>query len=88
MEISKSNKKYLRKLIAEQFEILDKQDEIVDAVEPDPILLPLEENFDQVEIENVLKSTEKNISELHLLNEELKRMKQLVDFRSPLLSKD
>lgn len=46
----------------------------------------LNENFETVEDQNLLKETEIKIEELKSINEEIKRMKQLVDFRSPLLS--
>jgi hypothetical protein len=39
-----------------------------------------------VEDQNLLKESEIKIEELKNINEEIKRMKQLVDFRSPLLS--
>jgi hypothetical protein len=47
----------------------------------------LEENFEVVEDQDLLKESEIKIEELKTINEEIKRMKQLVDFRSPLLSK-
>jgi hypothetical protein len=46
----------------------------------------LEEHFEVVEDHNLLKESEIKIEELKIINEEIKRMKQLVDFRSPLLS--
>jgi hypothetical protein len=46
----------------------------------------LEENFEVVEDQDLLKESEIKIEELKTINEEIKRMKQLVDFRSPLLS--
>ena len=46
----------------------------------------LEEIFEAVEDQNLLKESEIKIEELKNINEEIKRMKQLVDFRSPLLS--
>jgi hypothetical protein len=46
----------------------------------------LEENFESVEDQNLLKESEIKIEELKNINEEIRRMKQLVDFRSPLLS--
>lgn len=46
----------------------------------------LSENFEIVEDQNLLKESEIKIEELKTINEEIKRMKQLVDFRSPLLS--
>jgi len=48
----------------------------------------LEESFDVINDQNFIKDSEEKIEELKNLNEEIKRMKQLVDFRSPLLSNE
>jgi hypothetical protein len=48
----------------------------------------LDENFDIIEDNNLLKESREKIEELRNINKEISRMKQLVDFRSPLLSND
>jgi len=48
----------------------------------------LDENFDTIEDGNLLKESREKIEELKNINKEISRMKQLVDFRSPLLSND
>lgn len=47
----------------------------------------LEENFEVVD-QSLLEEAVKQIDEIKTINEEIKRMKQLVDFRSPLMSKE
>lgn len=48
----------------------------------------LDENFELIEDKNLIKESEEKIQELKNITNEISRMKQLVDFRSPLLSKD
>lgn len=44
--------------------------------------------FESSKLETILESENIQIEEVKLLAEEVKRMKELVDFRSPLLKKD
>lgn len=46
------------------------------------------EGFELVNEQTVLKEAEQKIEELKTISEEIRRMKQLVDFRSPLLGKE
>lgn len=46
------------------------------------------EEFESSKQENISESEDIQIEEVKLLAEEVKRMKELVDFRSPLLKKD
>lgn len=46
----------------------------------------IEGQFELVDEHTVLKEAEQKIEEIRTISEEIKRMKQLVDFRSPLLS--
>ena len=48
----------------------------------------IEENFEIINDQNSINEIELKIRELKTISNEIKRMKQLVDFRSPLLSKD
>lgn len=48
----------------------------------------LEEDFKAVNEQTLLKEAEQRIEELKTISEEIRRMKQLVDFRSPLLGKE
>jgi len=45
------------------------------------------EQFEMVNEQTVLKEAQQKIEELKSMSEEFRRMKHLVDFRSPLLSK-
>lgn len=46
----------------------------------------IESQFELVDEHTVLKEAEQKIEEIRTISEEIRRMKQLVDFRSPLLS--
>lgn len=46
----------------------------------------IEGQFELVDEHTVLKEAEQKIEEIRTISEEIRRMKQLVDFRSPLLS--
>jgi hypothetical protein len=46
----------------------------------------LESQFEMVDEQTALKEAQQKIEELKTMSEEFKRMKQLVDFRKPLLS--
>lgn len=48
----------------------------------------LDENFEVVNEHTLLREAEQKIEELKTISEEIRRMKQLVDFRSPLLGKE
>ncbi len=48
----------------------------------------IDESFDTIEDKNLLKESQTKIEEIKNINKEISRMKQLVDFRSPLLSND
>lgn len=52
---------------------------------PDAELL---EQFETVNAETLLMETQLKIEELKAISEEFRRMKQLVDFRRPLLSQE
>lgn len=47
----------------------------------------LQDQFEMVDEHTVLQEAQQKIEEIKTISEEMKRMKQLVDFRSPLLSK-
>ena len=47
----------------------------------------LKSQFETVDEHTVLQDAQQKIEEIKTMSEEIKRMKQLVDFRSPLLSK-
>lgn len=84
---------YLRKLIKEE---LDKEDVDINyggykSVINESVLdvnQNLDDAFELIEDHNLLKESEDKIEELKIINNEIRRMKQLVDFRSPLLSND
>jgi hypothetical protein len=86
----KITKEELRKLIYEQFFNTLNEDSRSHKVSIDEPVLKINENlnesFDIIEDQNLIKDSETKIQELKSINEEIKRMKQLVDFRSPLLS--
>lgn len=88
----KLSKEYLKRLVYEELsktENLDNYDGYF-SVEEDNILKieSFNENeFELIEEQNLIKDSENKIEELKMINEEIKRMKQLIDFRSPLLKK-
>ena len=86
----KVTKEELRKLIHEQFfKSLSNETKLHKVSVDEPVLElneNIKENFDLIEDQNLIKDSETKIQELKSINEEIKRMKQLVDFRSPLLS--
>jgi hypothetical protein len=66
-------------------------DKEINIIQNEPIIdlnKSIDEIFDTIEDSNLLKESETKIEELKSINKEISRMKQLVDFRSPLLSKD
>lgn len=86
----------LRQIVREQLNegssIGEKSFEDISLVQ-DENLMPLNlesiaENFELVNEQTVLKEAEQKIEELKTISEEFRRMKQLVDFRSPLLGKE
>lgn len=88
----KITRKDIRELVYK--ELLNSVDEnsiIVNNVSNEPLLNfnnKIEENFDLIEDKNLLKESESKIEELKNITKEISRMKQLIDFRSPLLSND
>jgi hypothetical protein len=89
----KITRKDIRELIyKEVFNSLNKNDykeNNYNQIEPTMDLnKTIDENFDAIEDKNLLKESQTKIEELKNINKEISRMKQLVDFRSPLLSKD
>lgn len=88
----KISKEELRKLVYEQFSKTLNDDSRLHKVSINEPVLEVDgnliESFDTIEDQNLIKESETKIQELKSINEEIKRMKQLVDFRSPLLSDD
>lgn len=86
MKITKSE---LRKLIYEELNKSSIENPFTQNVINDEVVLdlnsPIQESFDTIEDQNLIKESEEKIEEIKTINEEIKRMKQLVDFRSPLL---
>lgn len=87
----KITRKSLREMIWEElasesvFEIANtvnevKGEDIVDSTSE------IQEQFEMVDEHTVLQEAQQKIEEIKTISEEIKRMKQLVDFRSPLLS--
>jgi hypothetical protein len=88
----KITRKSLREMIWEQlasesvFEIADTVNEVKGEDIMDPTS-ELQDQFETVDEHTVLQEAQQKIEEIRTISEEMKRMKQLVDFRSPLLSK-
>lgn len=89
----KINRTQIRNLVKEHFfkkNTLSKNDRVHFPVLDESIVDlndNMEENFEVVN-QSLLEETTKQIDEIKNINEELRRMKQLVDFRSPLMSKE
>lgn len=85
----KITKNELRKLIYEELNKSSIENPFTQKVINDEVVLdlnsPIQESFDTIEDQNLIKESEEKIEEIKTINEEIKRMKQLVDFRSPLL---
>lgn len=88
----KISKDYLKTLIKEELENSLGEDFYPYKISDDNEIMDVNENLDQnfnvIDYHNIIRDSEEKIEELKSINEEIKRMKQLVDFRSPLLSKN
>lgn len=88
----KITKNYLRELIKKEMEISSFSDygEIREVL--DESILDVDgymtECFEAVKDHTLLSEAEKNLEELKGITSEIKRMKNLVDFRRPLLSSE
>lgn len=88
----KITRKSLREMIWEQlasesvFEMAETINEAKDEETMDSTS-ELQSQFELVNEQTVLQEAQQKIEEIRIISEEMKRMKQLVDFRSPLLSK-
>lgn len=88
--------KELRQIVREQLNedsfIQEKGLEDISLVENEELMSfnseSIAEGFELVNEQTVLKEAEQKIEELKTISEEFRRMKQLVDFRSPLLGKE
>lgn len=86
-------REHLKKLILNELENSINEDNDLNFVSLDESTMDLNadfmsENFDMIADQNLTSESEENLHELKTINEEIKRMKQLVDFRSPLLHDD
>lgn len=88
----KITKEYLRGLIKKEMGIseMERIHEIKE-ISSEPVLKvegDFLESFETVKDHTLLSEAEKNIEELKSITNEIKKMKQLVDFRNPLLSEE
>lgn len=86
----KITREYLKELIKSEMEnSLEKKSFDIREVKEEETLntdAELSESLEKVKDHTLLSETERNIEELKSITSEIKRMKQLVDFRRPLLS--
>jgi hypothetical protein len=88
----KITRKSLREMVWEQlasdsvFETVETIKEVKDEETVDTAS-ELQSQFELVNEQTVLQDAQQKIEEIRNISEEMRRMKQLVDFRSPLLSK-
>ena len=86
----KITKEYIKNLVSEELfkeEMAQKYNSHTPDVSEELLEVSgsISENFEIIENDTVLKETEEKLSELKNINAELKKMKHLIDFRSPLL---
>lgn len=83
----------VRKELSGEFPTTRENRETIEPVMDEPILsldenFTFDDSFETVNEQTFLHETEQKIGEIKSISEEIRRMKQLVDFRSPLLFKD
>lgn len=83
----------VRKELTGELPIKRQEHQVVEQALDEPVIsldegFSFNENFDTVNEQTFLHETEQKIDEIKSISEEMRRMKQLVDFRSPLLFKD
>lgn len=78
-----TKKNFQEYILSEAKKVLDKEKH-----SQNEELTSLETNLINEEFENVSENLDINPKKIQELNEELRRMKQLIDFRSPLLKKE